>query len=234
MRTLLGSAQTMGARRRALLLDSMPSRSPPRHTDARPAMSARRAHQPPPMGQSHRQAPGVLAYRPLGLRYRPEHVEHPRGRERDRRSPGVRPRGWHRLYRPGRLPRRAWHPQRGCSCSSRVLRGLLRRGLAVWAWPAHLGDCHPTAWLQARMARAAHRVLFAGAIHHRHGERVPGRHPSAPLNSPDPSPHGPAFALILQHLWAVVISPDPYKQKSTALDGVLIGRGGGPWWGSSR
>lgn len=50
MRTLLGSAQTLGARRRALLLDPMPSRSPPRRTDARPAMSARRAHQPPSMG----------------------------------------------------------------------------------------------------------------------------------------------------------------------------------------
>lgn len=50
MRTLLGSAQTLGARRRALLLDPMPSRSPPRHTDACPASATRRAHQPPPMG----------------------------------------------------------------------------------------------------------------------------------------------------------------------------------------
>lgn len=50
MRTLLGSAQTLGARRRALLLDPMPSRSPPRRTDERPASATRRAHQPPPMG----------------------------------------------------------------------------------------------------------------------------------------------------------------------------------------
>ena len=234
MRTLLGSAQTMGARRRTLLLDPMPSRSPPRHTDARPASTARRAHQPPPMGQPHRQAPGMLTYRPLGLRYRPEHMEHLHGRERDQHSPGVRPRGWHRLHRPGRLPRRAWHPQRGCPRSSRVLRLLLRRDLAVWARPAHLGNCRPAARLQARVAWTAHRVLFTGAIHHRHGKRVPGRHPSTPLNYPDPSPHDPAFALILQHLWAVTISPDPYKQKSTALDGVSIGWGGGPWWGSSR
>lgn len=234
MRTLLGSAQTMGARRRTLLLDPMPSRSPPRRADARPAMSARRAHQPPPMGQSHRQAPGVLADRPLGLRYRPEYMEHLHGRERDRRSPGVRPRGWHRLCRSRWVPRRAWHPQRGCSRSSRVLRRLLRRGLAVWARPAHLGYCRPAARLQARMARAANRVLFTGAIHHHHGNRVPGRHPSAPLNSPAPSPHRSAFALITQRLQPVEISPDPYKQKSTALDGVLIGRGGGPWWGASR
>ena len=50
MRTLLGSAQTLGAHRRALLLDPMPSRSPPRRTDACPTSAARRAHQPPPMG----------------------------------------------------------------------------------------------------------------------------------------------------------------------------------------
>lgn len=105
MRTLLGSAQTLGARRRALLLDPMPSRSPPRRTDACPASATRRAHQPPPMGQPHRQAPTVLTYRPLGLRYRPEHVEYPRGRERNRRSPGVRPRGRYRLYRSRRVPR---------------------------------------------------------------------------------------------------------------------------------
>lgn len=69
MRTLLGSAQTMGAHRRTLLLDSMPSRSPPRHTDERPTSAARRDHQPPPMGQPHRQAPCVLAHRPLGFSY---------------------------------------------------------------------------------------------------------------------------------------------------------------------
>lgn len=69
MRTLLGSAQTLGARRRALLLDPMPSRSPPHHTDASPTRSARRAHQPPPMGQPHRQAPTVLTYRPVGFSY---------------------------------------------------------------------------------------------------------------------------------------------------------------------
>lgn len=50
MQTLLGSAQTLGARRRTLLLDPMPSRSPPLHTDAYSASTARRAHQPPPMG----------------------------------------------------------------------------------------------------------------------------------------------------------------------------------------
>lgn len=105
MRTLLGSAQTLGARRRALLLDPMPSRSPPRCTDAIPTRPARRAHQPPPMGQPPEQAPTVLTYRPLGLRYRPEHVEYPRGRERNRRAPGVCPRGRHRLYRPRRVPR---------------------------------------------------------------------------------------------------------------------------------
>lgn len=69
MRTLLGSAQTLGARRRALLLDPMPSRSPPRRTDASPTRPARRAHQPPPMGQPHRQAPCVLAHRALGFSY---------------------------------------------------------------------------------------------------------------------------------------------------------------------
>ena len=69
MRTLLGSAQRLGARRRALLLDPMPSRSPPRHTDTCPTSAARRAHQPPPMGQPHRQAPRVLAHRPLGFSY---------------------------------------------------------------------------------------------------------------------------------------------------------------------
>nr|DAJ25381.1 MAG TPA: hypothetical protein [Caudoviricetes sp.] len=37
-----------------------------------------------------------------------------------------------------------------------------------------------------------------------------------------------------QRLRAVDISPDPYKQKTTALDGVLNGWVGGPWWGSSR
>ena len=105
MRTLLGSAQTLGARRRALLLDPMPSRSPPRRTDACPASAARRAHQPPPMGQPHRQAPTVFTHRTLGICHRPEHVEHSRGRERHRRSPGVRPRGWYRLYRPRRVPR---------------------------------------------------------------------------------------------------------------------------------
>ena len=105
MRTLLGSAQTLGARRRALLLDPMPSRSPPRRTDACSASTARRAHQPTPMGQPPQQAPCVLTYRPLGFSDRPEHVEHSRGRERDWRSPGVRPRGWHRLYRPRRVPR---------------------------------------------------------------------------------------------------------------------------------
>lgn len=67
MRTLLGSAQTLGAGRRALLLGPMPSRSPPRRTDTCLTSAARRAHQPPPMGQSHRQAPCVLAYRPLGF-----------------------------------------------------------------------------------------------------------------------------------------------------------------------
>ena len=96
------------------------------------------------------------------------------------------------------------------------------------------GDGRPAAWLQAHVAWAADRVLFAGAIHHRHGECVPGRHPSAPLNSPTTSPRRPAFALLVQRLWAIVISPDPYKQKSTALDGVSVGWGGGPWWGSSR
>nr|DAR89351.1 MAG TPA: hypothetical protein [Caudoviricetes sp.] len=40
--------------------------------------------------------------------------------------------------------------------------------------------------------------------------------------------------MLVQRLWVVVISPDPYKQKPTALDGVLVGRGGGPRWGSSR
>jgi len=69
MRTLLGSAQTLGARRRALLLDPMPSRSPPRCTDAIPTRPARRAHQPPPMGQPPQQAPCVLAYRALGFSY---------------------------------------------------------------------------------------------------------------------------------------------------------------------
>lgn len=69
MRTLLGPAQTLGAYRRSLLLDPMPSRSPPRHTDTHPASAARRAHQPPPMGQPHQQAPCVLAYRPLGFSY---------------------------------------------------------------------------------------------------------------------------------------------------------------------
>ena len=69
---------------------------------------------------------------------------------------------------------------------------------------------------------------------HRHGECVPGRHSGTPLNSPTPSPRHPAFALLVQRLWVVVISPDPYKQKPTALDGVWIGWGGGPWWGSSR
>lgn len=105
MRTLLGSAQTLGARRRALLLDPMPSRSPPRRTDTCPTSAAHRAHQPPPMGQPPQQAPCLLAYRPLGVSDRPEHVEHSRGRERDWCSPGVRPRGWHRLYRPRRVPR---------------------------------------------------------------------------------------------------------------------------------
>lgn len=212
----------------------MPSRSPPRRADASPTRPARRAHQPPPMGQPPEQAPAVLTYRPMGLRYRPEHLEYPRGRERDWRAPGIRPRRRRRLYRPRRLPRRAWHPQRGCPRSSRVLRGLVCRGVAVWARAAYLGDGHPPAWLQAHVAWAADRVLFAGAIHHRHGECVPGRRPSAPLNSPTPSPHGPGFALSYQRLRAVVISPDPYKQKSTALDGVSIGWGGGPWWGSSR
>ena len=69
MRTLLGSAQTLGASGRALLLDPMPSRSPPHHTDERPAIATRRAHQPPPMGQPHRQAPCVLAHRALGFSY---------------------------------------------------------------------------------------------------------------------------------------------------------------------
>ena len=69
MRTLLGSAQTLGARRRALLLDPMPSRSPPRMHRRMPTSAARRAHQPPPMGQPHRQAPCVLAYRPMGFSY---------------------------------------------------------------------------------------------------------------------------------------------------------------------
>ena len=105
MRTLLGSAQTLGARRRALLLDPMPSRSPPRRTDAIPTRPARRAHQPPPMGQPHRQAPTVFTHGALGICHRPEHVEYSRGRERDWRSPGVRPRRRHRLYRPRRLPR---------------------------------------------------------------------------------------------------------------------------------
>ena len=67
MRTLLGSAQTMGASGRALLLDPMPSRSPPRRADASPTRPARRAHQPPPMGQSHRQAPAVLTHGALGI-----------------------------------------------------------------------------------------------------------------------------------------------------------------------
>lgn len=44
MRTLLGSAQTLGAHRRALLLDPMPSRSPPRRTDTCPTSATRRAH----------------------------------------------------------------------------------------------------------------------------------------------------------------------------------------------
>lgn len=67
MRTLLGSAQTMGASGRALLLGPMPSRSSPRRTDASPARPARRAHQPPPMGQPPEQAPAVLAHGALGV-----------------------------------------------------------------------------------------------------------------------------------------------------------------------
>ena len=234
MRTLLGSAQTMGARRRALLQHSMPSRSPPRRTDECPTSATRRTHQPPPMGQPHRQAPAVLTHGALGICHRSEHVEHPRGRERHRRTPGVRPRGRHRVYRPRRLPGRARHPQRRRAHAARVLRRLLRRGLTVWARAAHLGDGRPTARLQAHLARSANRILLPGAIHHRHGKRVPGRHPSTPLNSPAPSPHHPAFALSQQRFPLVVISPDPYKQKTTALDGFCVGGGGGPWWGSSR
>ena len=105
MRTLLGSAQTLGAHRRALLLDPMPSRSPPRRTDTCLTSAARRARQPPPMGQPPQQAPAVFTHGALGISDRPEHVEHSRGRERDWRSPGVRPRGRHRLYRPRRVPR---------------------------------------------------------------------------------------------------------------------------------
>jgi len=69
MRTLLGSAQTLGARRRALLLGPMPGRSSPRRADAGPTRPAHGTHQPSPMGQPHRQAPCVLAYRPLGFSY---------------------------------------------------------------------------------------------------------------------------------------------------------------------
>lgn len=226
MRTLLDSAQTLGACRRALLLDPVPRRSPPRRTDACPTSAARRAHQPPPMGQPHRQAPAVLTHGALGICHRSEHVEHTRGRERHRRTPRLRPRRRHRLHRPRQLSGRARHPQRGCTDSPRVLRGILRRNLPVRARPAHLGHGRPAARLQAHLARAADRVLFAGAIHHRHGECVPGRHPSTPLNSPTPSPHHPAFALSQQRFPPVVIFPDPYKQKTTALDGVaLVGEG---------
>ena len=160
MRTLLDSAQTLGACRRALLLDPVPSRSPPRRTDACPTSAARRAHQPPPMGQPHRQAPAVLTHGALGICHRSEHVEHLRGRERDWRSPGVRPRGRHRVYRPRRLPGRARHPQRRRAHAARVLRGVLRRGLALGAWSTHLGDRRPAARLQAHLARAADRVLL--------------------------------------------------------------------------
>ena len=67
MRTLLGSAQTMGASGRALLLGPMPSRSSPRRADESPTRPARRAHQPPPMGQPPEQAPTVLAHGALGV-----------------------------------------------------------------------------------------------------------------------------------------------------------------------
>ena len=76
MRTLLDSAQTLGARRRALLLDPVPSRSPPRRTDACPTSAARRAHQPPPMGQPPQQTPHMRTYRRMGIRHRPDDLEH--------------------------------------------------------------------------------------------------------------------------------------------------------------
>ena len=76
MRTLLDSTQTLGARRRALLLDPMPSRSPPLHTDACSASTARRAHQPTPMGHPRQQAPHVRTHGRVGLRHRPHHMEH--------------------------------------------------------------------------------------------------------------------------------------------------------------
>ena len=234
MRKLRPSAQSMGTLRRALLQYSMPSCPPPRRPRRSRERATRCAHQPPPMGQPHRQAPAVLTHGALGICHRSEHVEHSRGRERHRRTPRLRPRGRHRVYRPRQLSGRARHPQRGCTDSPRVLRGILRRNLPVRARPAHLGHGRPAAWLQAHLARAADRVLFAGAIHHRHGECVPGRHPSTPLNSPTPSPHHPAFALNQQRFSPVVIFPDPYKQKPTALDGIWVGGGGGPWWGSSR
>ena len=76
MRTLLGSAQTLGARRRALLLDPMPSRSPPLRTDTCLTSAARRAHQPTPMGQPHRQTAHVRTHGRVGIRHRPDDLEH--------------------------------------------------------------------------------------------------------------------------------------------------------------
>lgn len=76
MRTLLDSTQTLGAYRRALLLNPMPSRSPPHHTDTSPSSTARRTHQPPPMGHARQQAPHVRTHGRVGLRHRPHHMEH--------------------------------------------------------------------------------------------------------------------------------------------------------------
>ena len=76
MRTLLGSAQTLGARRRALLLDPMPSRSSPLDPSRRSRRPPRRADRPRPLGQPRQQTAHVRTHGRLGIRHRSDDLEH--------------------------------------------------------------------------------------------------------------------------------------------------------------